>query len=441
MIVNDIQKMNQIAPQLESIVSPSSVVSFSRLEVRQLERFQRALAPGETPEVIVYPNSPEELGAVLQLASEQNWRVLTCGNGSKIDWGGLVHPVDIIVSTARLNQAIEHAVDDLTLTVAAGVKFVQIEEMLAGHNQFLALDPAYPEDATIGGIVATADTGSWRQRYGSVRDRLIGISFVRSDGKIVTAGGRVVKNVAGYDLMKLLTGSYGTLGVISQVTLRLYPLPEASGTVVLTGSSEAIDKATRTLLNSALTPTAADLTCDSEGIKLIARFQSMAESVKQQSERLLEVGQALGLEGILYSQTDEVNLWKGLREPICKSGATAPIICKIGVRPTAAVEALTFCQKMPATSIFRAAFVGVIHARTGLGLLRSDALRSTQLLEMRSHLASKGGFLTVLSAPVELKQKIDVWGYKGNAIEIMRGIKQQFDSQNILSPHRFVGGM
>jgi len=435
-LANDTQKMNPIAPQLETIVSPSSVVSCSRLEPWQRQQFQRAIAPGETPEVMVYPNSPEELGAVLQRASEQNWRVLTCGNGSKIDWGGLVHPVDIIVSTARLNQAIEHAVDDLTLTVAAGVKFVQIEEMLAGHNQFLALDPAYPEDATIGGIVATADTGSWRQRYGGVRDRLLGISFVRSDGKIVKAGGRVVKNVAGYDLMKLLTGSYGTLGVISQVTLRLYPLPEASGTVVLTGSSEAIDKATRTLLNSALTPTAADLTCDSEGIKLIARFQSMAESVKQQSERLLEVGQALGLEGSLYSDTDEANLWKGLRKQIWASPETTPIICKIGVRPTAAVEALTFCQKMPATSM-----AGVIHARTGLGLLRSDAMRSTQLLEMRSHLESKGGFLTVLSAPVELKQKIDVWGYKGNAIEIMRGIKQQFDPKNILSPHRFVGGM
>ena len=245
-----------------------------------------------------------------------------------------------------------------------------------------------------------------------------------------------MKNVAGYDLMKLLTGSYGTLGVISQVTLRLYPLPEASATVVLTGSTPAIDKATRTLLNSALTPTAADLICDSEGIKLIARFQSIAQSVKQQSERLLEVGQALGLEGSLYSDTDEVNLWKGLREPIWKSGETAPIICKIGVRPTAAVEALTFCQKMPATSISC-----VIHARTGLGLLRSDALRSTQLLELRSHLASKGGFLTVLSAPVEFKQKLDVWGYTGNAIEIMRGIKQQFDPKNILSPHRFVGGM
>ncbi|MGK7902681.1 MAG: FAD-binding oxidoreductase [Hormoscilla sp.] len=429
--------MNPIASQLETIVSPAAVVSFSQMEVPQQQQFQRAIAPATArPKCIVYPSTPEELGAVLQLAKSQSWRVLPCGSGSKIDWGGLVHPVDIIVSTAGLNQAIEHAVDDLTLTVAAGMKFVQIEEMLAGHNQFLALDPAYPENATIGGIVATADTGSWRQRYGGVRDRLIGISFVRSDGKIVKAGGRVVKNVAGYDLMKLLTGSYGTLGVISQVTLRLYPLPEASGTVVLTGSTPAIDQATRTLLNSALTPTAADLTCDSEGIKLIARFQSMAQSVKQQSERLLEVGQALGLEGSLYSDTDEVNLWKGLRKPIWESSATVPIICKIGVRPTAAVEALTFCQKMPATSI-----AGVIHARTGLGLLRSEALRSTQLLEMRSHLASKGGFLTVLSAPVEFKQKIDVWGYKGNAIEIMRGIKQQFDPKNILSPHRFVGGM
>ena len=428
--------MKAIAPQIETIVGADGIVSWNDLDIQQRMQMGKAKTLGITADRIVYPRTQAELGELLQVAKSERLHVLPCGSGSKLSWGGLVPKVEAIVSTERINRLVEHAVGDLTVTVEAGMKLSQLEGILAPHRQFLALDPAYPESATIGGIIATADTGSWRQRYGGVRDRLIGISFVRSDGKLVKAGGRVVKNVAGYDLMKLLTGSYGTLGVICQATLRLYPLPEASGTVVLSGEADAIEKATRTLLNSALTPTVADLSGDRDGIRLIVRFQSIPESVKQQSARLLEVGRTLGLEGVLYADAEEANFWTRSREAIWKSDETSAIICKIGARPTAAVKALTFLQKMPASSIR-----GLIHARTGLGLLRWQGVRSYAVLEMRSHLASNGGFLTVLEAPVEFKKQIDVWGYAGNALEVMQRLKQQFDPDDILSPHRFVGGI
>ncbi|NMF61699.1 FAD-binding oxidoreductase [Brasilonema octagenarum] len=399
---------------------------------------KRVNASPTPPGCIVYPHTTEQLAQVITQAHRNKWRVLPCGSGSKLNWGGLVKDVDVVVSTERLNQLIEHAVGDLTVTVEAGIKFSHLQEMLANSGQFLAVDPITQDTATIGGIVATADTGSLRQRYGTVRDQLLGITFVRADGQIAKAGGRVVKNVAGYDLMKLFTGSFGTLGVISQVTFRVYPMHEISQTVVLTGDPKAISQSAGVLRGSALTPTQADLLSTKlvsglglgEGLGLVARFQSIAESVKEQSNRLLEVGEQLGLKGTIYSAADEADLWRILREQIDSSVNESAITCKIGVLPTSAVEVLTQAD------------VGWIHIASGLGVLRFESDNQIdQLLGIRSLCQANRGFLTILEAPVEVKQQLDVWGYTGNAEELMRRIKEQFDKECILSPGRFVGGI
>jgi glycolate oxidase FAD binding subunit len=426
--------MKAIASCLTSIVGENAVCLWENIEAGQKERILKAIS-GTQNSCIVYPQTQDQLAQVIAEASRNNCHVLTCGSGSKLSWGGLVKDIDIIVSTERINQLIEHAVGDLTVTVQAGMKFSQLQEILAKTNQFLALDPVAPESATIGGIVATGDTGSLRQRYNSVRDQLLGITIVRADGQIAKAGGRVVKNVAGYDLMKLFTGSYGTLGVISQVTFRLYPMHELSATVVLTGTAEAVSKAADILRSSALTPTQADLVSSQlvsglelgTGLGLAVRFQSIAQSVKEQSQRLLEVGQKLGLAGAVYAAGDETSLWRLLREEMFSDGTSGGITCKIGVLPIAGVEVLS------------AGFRGLIHISSGLGWLRFED--EVGILAMRSRLEGYGGFLSILDAPVEVKKRLDVWGYSGNALQLMRGIKEQFDGKNILSPGRFVGGI
>ncbi|MBD1218994.1 MAG: FAD-binding oxidoreductase [Aphanizomenon flos-aquae Clear-A1] len=428
--------MNLIASILTSIISTeNAVISWENLTPTQKQNLQRSIHPKSHPSCVVYPHSQAELAAVITTANSHQWRVLTWGSGSKINWGGLAENIDIIVSTEHINQLIEHAVGDLTVTVEAGMKFAQIQEILAKSGQTLALDPAAPELATIGGIVATADTGSLRQRYGGVRDQLLGITFIRADGEIAKAGGRVVKNVAGYDLMKLFTGAYGTLGIISQVTFRVYPIPESSGTVILTGKSEAISQAARTLHGSELTPTQADLLSNKlltnldlgTGIGLIARFQSISESVQEQSKRLLLIGEKLGLQGVIYSGNQEIDLWQQLPKQIYDHLTESTITCKIGVLPTAAVEILNYME------------VGLIHISSGLGLVRLE--KEEQILPLRSLCQANSGFLSVLSAPVEFKKRFDVWGYNGNALAVMRGIKEQFDGNFILSPGRFVGGI
>ena len=425
--------------ELESIVGAAGICRWQDTEPFWQERVEKAVAPDTKIHCTVYPNTQEELAAVIAWAQQHRCAVLPCGSGSKLDWGGLVKGVKIAVSTARLNRLVEHAVGDLTVTAEAGMKFADLQLLLAAAGQFLPIDPAYPQEATLGGIVATADAGSLRHRYRGVRDLLLGITFVRSDGKIAVAGGRVVKNVAGYDLMKLFTGAYGTLGVISQVTFRVYPLPESSGTVVLTGEVNALSQTAQILLSSALTPSAIDLLSPQlvaklglgKGTGLIVRFQSIAPSVKQQSARLLEVAEKLGLQGTNWGENDEHQLWQRLPETMWDSGTKSAIICKIGIRPS---EAVTAINELPVQDAW-------IHAGSGLGVLRFENATAQTLLQVRRGCEAKGGFLTVLAAPTDIKQQLDVWGYTGSAIDLMRRIKQQFDPETLLIPHRFISGI
>ncbi len=423
-----------------SVVGADAVCLWENLEIG----FRQRLCDGIThlaksPVCVVYPQTQAELGGVIAVANQHQLQVLICGSGSKLGWGGLASNIDVVVCTEKINRLIEHAVGDLTVTVEAGMKFGDLQKILARTNQFLAIDPTAPAEATIGGIIATADTGSFRQRYGSDRDQLLGITFVRADGEIVKAGGRVVKNVAGYDLMKLFTGSYGTLGVITQATFRLYPMQESSGTVVLTGERDLIQQAADILRGSALTPTKADLISSQlrsqlglgKGLGLVVCFESIAESVKEQSNRLLEVGEKLGLQGNIYSGTDEVNLWEGLQEQMQFPSESSTILCKIGVVPTVAAEVLNQAE------------IGLVHMSSGLGMLRfvSDGKVEEKLKKLRLFCQGESGFLTILEAPPTIKQKLDVWGYAGNSLDLMQRIKQQFDPKNILNPGRFVGGI
>ena len=431
--------MQTVTQTLEAIAAIAEVKSLEMLEPLQQEILTRSL-PGQSVHW-VSPNTQEDLAAIVRLAAQNRWRMVPCGHGSKLHWGGFVEDVALVVSSDRLNRLIDHAIGDLTVTVEAGISFAQLQATLRRAGQFLAIDPSYPEQATIGGIIATADTNSLRHRYNSVRDMLLGISFVRSDGELVKAGGRVVKNVAGYDLMKLLTGAYGTLGIVTQATFRVYPLPQASQTVVLSGEGAAIAQATETLLASALTPVCVDLLSAAASraiglapsVSLVVRFQSIAESVTQQLERLTEVGAALGLSTTV--EREDETLWQRVGQLMSPSVQAETIVCKIGVRATEAISMLEqVAALMPTAEV-------VIHAGSGLGRLSVRDVRSHQLLAVRSRCESSGGFLSVLQAPVSLKQQIEVWGYRGNALELMKRVKHQFDPHTLLSPHRFVGGI
>ncbi|MCY7366588.1 MAG: FAD-binding oxidoreductase, partial [Chamaesiphon sp.] len=240
--------------------------------------------------------------------------------------------------------------------------------------------------------------------------------------------------VAGYDMMKLFTGSYGTLGILTEVTLRVYPLPTDSGTVILTGATAGLRNAAKILLASTLTPIAVDVlsTAFSKHLEisntpsLVVKFATITASIAQQSEQLLAIGKGLGLKGGIWQGSQAEQLWSGIQTGIW---GDAPIGCKLGVRSTAAIDTIELLDRSTANTA-----KGVIHLSSGIGVCAlSDA---SNIKPLRTHCEANGGFLSVLQAPVDVKQQIDVWGYRGNAVPLMREIKQQFDPANILNPGR-----
>ncbi|MBC7879801.1 MAG: FAD-binding oxidoreductase [Anaerolineae bacterium] len=415
----------EIVQQLKQIVEPSAL----RMLGEWLEPRTCALSP-DTP--VVLPESAAQLAEVVAASTKNRWRLVPCGHSSKLDWGRIPEKIDLLISTSRLNRLIDHAAGDLTVTAEAGLGFQALQAILAQQGQFLALDPAYPEHATLGGILATADAGSLRHRYGSVRDLCLGVTFVRYDGEIVKAGGRVVKNVAGYDLMKLFTGSFGTLGIVTEMTFRLYPVPKASRTILIVGRSAL--PLFGSVKTSALTPSAVDLLSASTVRQLgfgnepalAVRFWNIPESVQVQSEELLAfAGTAKTMQLYDAAETQFQDQLRGHFWSSQKSG----IVAKVGVLPTELPALLPEVEALGATGWFHS---------SGIGLVRWEDTSVETIGKLRKFLETRQGFLTVLEAPATLKAQLDVWGYPGNALKLMKTLQRQFDPQTLLSPGRFI---
>ena len=433
---------SEIITDLIAIVGTEHVTPLSKLNSTKRAQIQDALLVPTSETIIVFPRGQEELAAVITRAYQEKWRILICGHRTKLSWGQSVADIDVVISTQWLNRIIDHAAGDLTVTVEAGVPLAALQTILAAENQFLALDPAYAEHATIGGIIATQDAGPLRHRYGGVRDMVLGVTFVRADGELVKAGGRVVKNVAGYDLMKLFTGSFGTLGVMAQVTLRLYPLPETSHTVIFCGTVTDIQQLTQALLGSTLTPTAVEVltgqllaTYQLKGeLGLAVRFQGIAEGVTAQCEA---IAQQTSLTPFILGVEQESDFWQRLQTQLWSEKA---VKCKVGVLPCEVVPILQSmgneAQKQDVE------LLGQFHAGSGLGMIHLEGeVQPILIQKLRSHCQQAQGFLTVLEAPRSLKEQLEIWGYTGNAFASMRKIKEQFDPQTLLNPGRFVKGL
>jgi glycolate oxidase FAD binding subunit len=367
---------------------------------------------------LVTPPSQTQMAKVVELCHQNRWAVGIRGRGSKWDWGYPLGKVEVILSTAKLDRLIDHAVGDLTVTIEAGMKFQTIQTILAQSAQCLAIDPPYPDRATVGGIVATGDSGSLRHRYNSVRDQILGIQFIRADGEIVKAGGRVVKNVAGYDLMKLLTGSYGTLGIITAVTFRLYPLFTDSAFWLCQGDPAAISKLRSVLLQSSLTPTILDLyspyLLGSLGYPATwgIGIEFAGISTEFQGNVLKEIAQTIGVD----CQLVDTNFNRSVAAVFENYGR-----CKVGVPSNQALELFTpIADRYPMQ----------IHLGSGLGLLLMQDHQ--HISTYRDKLTALGGFLTVLTGDYP-----DRYLFNPGVRELMIKLKQKFDPYHLLNPNRY----
>ncbi|MGI9048151.1 MAG: FAD-binding oxidoreductase [Rubrobacteraceae bacterium] len=390
---------------------------------------------GVEPSFVVEPGSVEELSALMKLAAREELAVAPRGGGTKTHLGEPPRELDLVVSMARMDEIIEHVPGDQIARVQAGVKLRDLQEKLSEANQMLGLDP--PEaaaGATIGGIIAANSSGPLRLRYGTVRDLIIGITVVLSDGTVAKAGGKVVKNVAGYDLGKLFSGSMGTLGIIAEANFRLHPIPEVARTVAVDlESPRAADEASQTILHSKIMPSACELYWSEENKLLTVLLESIPGGIEAKVEAASFLLKSFGEVRVLEEEEADAL--------VAPSGEDA-VEVKIGAPPAELTGVLESVLGAAERGGIEASITG--HAATGVTFVRfaggADA-GAEMVEELREIWVRRGGSAVLQKAPPELKRKVGAWGPGGDSVGLMRRVKDKFDSRGGMNPGRFVGGI
>ncbi len=407
---------------------------------------------GLTPRYDATPSSADELAATLAAANEAGVAVIPWGGGCHMALGNVPSRYDVALRTTKLDKVIEYEPADLTVTVEAGMTFEQLATTLAEHGQFLPIDA--PGEATIGGALAAAAGGPSQHAYGLARDWLLGCRIAQADGVLVRGGGRVVKNVAGYDLPRLIVGSLGTLGVIVEATFKLTPLPATQETLLavhtsLGAAADAIlaaDERGLALTAAALlaAPAAAklDTGIDADpGAGVSAyRIAGGAAAVERTRSELTTL--SVGNETLLLDGDRAGTFWQRLAAPLRRhpNDKAGDIELKASLPPAAVrgfVATLAGGDAGAGMPLIAYPTVGVV--RVALADAETDEMASV-VERLRAHAIAAGGSLVVTQAPVELKRRIEVWG-DVDALPLMHNLKQEFDPASTLNPGRFVGGI
>jgi glycolate oxidase FAD binding subunit len=394
---------------------------------------------GVQPRLVLEPANEQQLAAVLRLANDASLAVVSRGGGTKLSWGNPPSRTDIILSTARLVKIIEHPWADLTVSVEAGCTIQKLQSALAQHGQRLALDPLWPARATIGGVLSTNDSGSLRLRFGALRDLIIGVTLALPDGTLASSGGKVVKNVAGYDLPKLATGALGTLAVITRAVFRLHPLPHFAKTF--------------SCLARGFLPEAQHLLLAIQDSKLAhsaLQIRFIEGAPQPQLDILFEgtepgiMAQAAQLKSLVaptpVTEAD-ASVWNARQElySAAERDASTSALAKFSTQPA---EIQGVMGTLESICVKPTRPRAVVQA-TGIGhiLLQGEAAAIFAVFKsLRCDLERSGHSLVIEHRPAGMPP-LDVWGTPGDALPLMRAVKNQFDPKNTLNPGRFVGGI
>ena len=395
---------------------------------------------GIRPSFVVEPGSIEEASELHQLADSEGLSIAPRGSGTKMLLGNSPSALDLIVSTVRMNEVIEHVPGDQIVRVQAGIKLETLQEQLAGSDQILGIDP--PEKgATIGGIIATNSSGPRRLRYGTIRDLIIGITVVLANGTVAKAGGKVVKNVAGYDLSKLFTGSLGTIGLIATANFRLHPRPEAARTVAVElSNTKEVGEAAQAIMHSQIVSSALELYWNEDTRLLTLLIEGIPSAVEAQAETASFLFKPFGE---VHALSDEEIPYLGPLTPLDTSEAEDEVVLKIGAPPaelTGVLDSvLGACERREVTPHITG------HAANGITLVGlsggGEEAQVRVIEELREIWVRRGGSLVVQKAPPSIKRRVDVWGPAGDYLGLTRQVKEKFDPRGVLNPGRFLGGI
>jgi glycolate oxidase FAD binding subunit len=408
------------------------------------------------------PASVDELAETMRQAHADSKTMIPVGGGTRLDLGNPPRSADLGLHTTGIRGVIEYEPDNMTVSVAAGTTLDDLQHALAAGRQFLPIDPPHPARSTLGGIVSANASGPLRFRYGTMRDLLIGVRICHVDGTMSRAGGKLVKNVTGYDMCKLYTGALGTLGVLTELTFKVQPLPESVATAIVAYPALAPAlEATQRLLGASLLADAFEVwnaeACrglplaeiPAAGWLLLVRFGEVEPAVRWQIERTRDLLGAEGrLTGVLDTDASE-GFWRAAAS--ARAAALPPGSEELGVKCSVLYASVSGTAALledlggrlgASTALFCHAGNSVLYARyrwdgpaSGAAALRAG------LDEVRRHTAASGGHTVVEIVRPEVKNGWDAWGFRAPALEVMRRIKHEFDPKGLLNPGRFVGGI
>ncbi len=420
---------------------------------------------GKIPKAIVSPEAVDEVSEIVAYANAHRLAIIPRGNGTKMGIGGIPQKIDIVLSTGQLNRIADRDCENLTLSVESGLTLNEVQRDLEVRGYFLPLDPPFTDKATLGGIVAANSSGPRRLLHGTARDLITGIKAVFPNGDIVASGGKTVKNVSGYDMVKLLIGSFGTLGIICEITFNLLPLPEKKCTLLVPfpGLDEAYTFV-YDLIGSQLLPASVDLlnATATDKVKHPMSFQKgkylvaiglegVTEAVERQISEIEGMGKKRGaLDVVDVGSEQHEDFWIAIRDfaqELAKDSLNL-ISLKSNVLISKGGELLKSYEKIANGLGMECAFI----SRCGNGILYSHVLvgedldsKVDSLIELIAQFTSQAsqyeGNLAVESSSPSVKERVDVWGKPRGDYRIMRRIKEGIDPAGTLNPGRFIGGM
>jgi glycolate oxidase FAD binding subunit len=411
---------------------------------------------GLLPRLVVTPASAEEVASVVALTNEHGLTTLARGGGSGMHLGAIPTSFDVLIETSKLSRLLEHEAPDLTCQAEAGITLANLQTLLATKGQWLPLDPPDATQATIGGILASNACGPKRLRYGTARDLVIGLQVVQASGEIARSGGRVVKNVAGYDLNKLYIGSLCTLGVIVEANFKLQPIPANERTLLLTFSnSQDAVQTVIAILGSLLTPGAIELidagaasdmsdffglNLPTNGYTLALNFEGSLITIERQMDEARLIARNNGaLLGDDLAGADQELFWNAVREHLEGS-----VTCKAAILVSHMAQYLQRLEEICQRHELEAAVIahagnGILYIELRPGDASSRLVEA--IVELRQQAQEARGSLVVERCPVDLKRRIDVWGEPGSNFRLMQRLKEQFDPKGTFVKGRFVGGL
>lgn len=420
--------VDQLMHRLQSALGPDAVSAES-------DALASHSIDGLTPHLVTKPASAEQLGAVLSACSEARATVIPWGGGTAMALGNPPRRADVVIGLEKLNRVIEHDSANLTVSAQCGLTLNALQSALAAQRQFVPIDAPLPARATLGGIVSANLNGPRRSCYGSVRDLVIGMKVILASGESIKAGGKVVKNVAGYDMCKLLVGSLGTLGIIAEVTLRVAPIAESSATVIGRGTLAEAQRFIEEISRSPLLPAAVFLlrAGTQEDWRVAVGCDGFAETVERHLRELQNIATRIGMKPEVASGESAIELWQQLRDFPLQPDR---LVYRVTLPRAAIFDFIDRVKGWNSTKTVSDAAMGTIW-------LAFPANKATvaRFPEIEAMARERRGHSVVFAAPAALKTAVNVWGPSPPTLSLMRAIKRQFDPNELLNPGRFLGGI